>query len=408
MSDQSLDPTGRARRRLIGGAAAASAALATRAWGQTVDLGLPGGPSNRPLTRAFPEKGAMILQRERPPLLETPFEVFDQGVFTPTDQFYVRWHWPFPTEVDPTTFRINVRGHVDRTLSLSLADLLAMPRLEYAAVNQCAGNSRGLFTPRIVGAQWRHGAMGNAVWTGVSLRQVLDRAGVKAGATVVRVAGAEDPIGDPALRFAKSIAVDHARDDEVMLAFAMNGAPLPLLNGAPVRLIVPGWYSTYWVKMLNDIEVLAGPDESYWMARAYRIPATPRAHVAPDATGFPTVPINRMIPRSWVTNFADGAAAPFAAEFPVRGVAMGGDAGVTRVEVSIDGGGSWADARLGRDHGRYSFRQFSATVRPTRGAPLAIMTRCTNAAGVAQPLEPNWNPSGYMRGCVETATLVLQ
>jgi len=397
-----------ARRRLLAAAAVATAGAATRAWGRTVDLRLPGGPSARPLTTAYPEKGAMILQRERPPLLETPFEVFDQGVFTPNDRFFVRWHWPFPTAVDLATFKLNVRGHVGRPLSLSMADLLAMPRVELAAVNQCAGNSRGLFTPRVTGAQWRHGAMGNALWTGVSLRHVLDRAGVRAGASAVRFTGAEGAIGDDALRFAKSLAVDHARDGEVMLAFAMNGEQLPLLNGFPVRLVAPGWYSTYWVKMLNDIEVLTGLDEGYWMARAYRIPAAPGANVAPDATGYPTAPISRMAPRSWITNFADEATAPFAPEIPLRGIAMGGDAGVARVEVSTDGGATWAEARLGPDAGKYGFRRFEATLRPARAARLAVMTRCVNAAGAVQPLAPNWNPSGYMRGCVETTTLVIR
>src|SRR5438309_6820174 len=176
------------RRRLLGAAGVGALALTHPSWAQTmIDLPLPGGPGTRPITTDFPQKGPMILQRTRPPLLETPMEVFDRGVFTPNDQFYVRWHWAvIPTSVDADAFRLSVRGHVNQMLSLSIGDLLKMPRVELAAVNQCSGNSRGFFSPRVPGAQWAHGAMGNARWTGVLLRDVLDRAGVKPGAIQVR------------------------------------------------------------------------------------------------------------------------------------------------------------------------------------------------------------------------------
>jgi DMSO/TMAO reductase YedYZ molybdopterin-dependent catalytic subunit len=197
------------------------------------------------------------LQRTRPPLLETPFEVFDQSVLTPNDRFFVRWHWAvIPTAVDVDAFRLTVHGHVNQTLSLSLNDILALPRVELVAINQCSGNSRGYFQPRVPGGEWSHGAMGNARWTGVRLKDVLDRAGVKAGAIQVRFDGMDEPVVADAPDFMKSLDIDHARDGEVMLAYAMNGEQLPLLNGFPLRLIVPGWYSTYWVKMLYDIEVL--------------------------------------------------------------------------------------------------------------------------------------------------------
>ena len=161
------------------------------AWAEElVKLPLPSDPRERPLTHAFPQKTGMILQRTRPPLLETPMEVFDRGVFTPNDQFYVRWHWAvIPNSVDVHSFRLSVRGHVDKVLSLSIDDLLRLPRVELAAVNQCSGNSRGFFQPRVPGAQWAHGAMGNAMWTGVRLKDVLDLAGVKAGALQVRFKG---------------------------------------------------------------------------------------------------------------------------------------------------------------------------------------------------------------------------
>ena len=340
MSDFNQNVFATNRRRLLQGAiTAAGMVAALPAWADSfVELALPGGPDRRDLTTDFPEKKSMILQRSRPPLLETPFEVFDQGVFTPNDQFFVRWHWAvIPQQIDVAKFQVVIRGHVDKTLSLSMADILAMPRVELAAVNQCSGNSRGLFQPRVAGGEWENGAMGNARWTGVALRDVLDRAGVKAGAVAVRFNGLDQPVVDGAPDFMKSLGIDHARDGEVMLAFQMNGEQLPMLNGFPLRLIVPGWYSTYWVKMLNDIEVLDAPDQNYWMATAYRIPDTPYANVKPGETGFKTVPINRMLPRSFVTNVRNHATVKAGATVPIRGITFGGDCGVSRVFIDEAG-----------------------------------------------------------------------
>jgi DMSO/TMAO reductase YedYZ molybdopterin-dependent catalytic subunit len=253
---------------------------------QMVRLPLPGGPDERSISAAFPEKGALILQRTRPPLLETPFEVVDQSVFRPNDRFFVRWHWAvIPTQIDVGSFRLAVHGHVDNSLSLSLDEILALPQVELVAVNQCSGNSRGYFQPRVAGGQWSNGAMRNARWTGVRLRDVLDRAGVKAGAVQVRFNGLDEPVVDGAPDFMKSLDIDHARDGKVMIAYAMNGQQLPLLNGFPLRLVVPGWYSTYWVKMLNDVEVLEQPDTNCWMKTAYTIPDTSHASITPGQTG---------------------------------------------------------------------------------------------------------------------------
>ncbi len=390
-----------ARRRFL-----ALAAMAGPAFAKSVDLHLPGGPGARALTGEFPGKGRMILQRTTPPLLETPMADFDSGVFTPNDRFYVRWHWPFPTEIDPAAHRLRVEGHVTRRLDLSLAALQKLPRVELAAVNQCAGNSRGLFEPRVAGAQWAHGAMGNARWTGVRLRDVLDAAGVRPGAVAVRVSGLDAPPIDDAPDFAKSIGIDHARDGEVMIAWGMNGEALPLLNGFPLRLVVPGWYSTYWVKMLDRIEVLDAPDDGFWMTRSYLIPDTPGGHVAPGTKDFAKRPITAMVPRSFVTNIADGAALPWRPRLPVGGIAFGGDAGVAKVEVSGDGGANWQPARLGADAGKFGFRRFDADLAVARGAA-TVMTRCTNSAGVVQAMTPIWNPSGYMRGQVETVRVRL-
>jgi DMSO/TMAO reductase YedYZ molybdopterin-dependent catalytic subunit len=394
------------RRMFVGQVGlAALAVTSSSAWAEAiVTLPLASEPRERSMTNEFPQKRNVILQRVRPPLLETPLEVFDRGVLTPNDQFYVRWHWAvIPDAVDAGAFRLAVHGHVNTVLSLSLNDIIhGLPQVELVAVNQCSGNSRGYFVPRVPGAQWAHGAMGNAKWTGVRLKDVLDRAGVKPGAVQVRFDGLDEPVVPDAPDFMKSLDVDHARDGEVMIAYAMNDEQLPLLNGFPLRLIVPGWYSTYWVKMLSDIEVLDKPDDNYWMKTAYTIPDTPYANVTPGQTGVKMVPINRMVPRSFITNIKDGASMPAGAKKLVRGIAFGGDTGVAKVEFSSDGGKSWQPTKLGTDKGKYSFRQWETDFTLAEKGSHSLMVRCTNSANIVQPNVPNWNGSAFMRNVIET------
>lgn len=381
------------------------AAVAGPAWAKTVDLGLLTG-GERPITTAFPQKGAMILQRTRPPLLETPFDVYDQGVFTPNDRFYVRWHWGvIPNTIDTDKFRLAVHGHVDKQLSLSLPEITSLPRFEIAAVNQCSGNSRGFFQPRVAGGEWGNGAMGNARWAGVRLRDVLDRAGVKAGAIQVRFNGLDEPVVPDGPDFLKSLAVDHARDGEVMIAYEMNGQPLPLLNGFPLRLVVPGWYATYWIKMLNDIEVLNQPDTNFWMKTAYTIPNTPGADMKPGQADVEMVPINKMVPRSFITNLTAGTTIHAGAATAVRGIGFGGAAGVARIDFSGDGGKTWKPATLGPDEGKYGFRRWETGFTAAVKGDYVLMSRCTNADGLAQPERPNWNPAGFMRNVIEATSV---
>jgi len=406
---RSLTRRGLIHRGVAAGLAAYALPANVPAWaGSTVNLPLPGGPDERDITTDFPQKGTMILQRTRPPLLETPFEVFDQGVFTPNDRFYIRWHWAvIPTSVDVDKFRLNVYGSVNQPLSLSLTEIMALPQIEYAAVNQCSGNSRGLFQPRVAGGQWDNGAMGNARWTGVRLKDVLDRTGVKANSVQVRFNGMDEPVVPDAPDFMKSLSIDHARDGEVMLAYAMNGDQLPLLNGFPLRLIVPGWYATYWVKMLNDIEVLDSPDTNYWMETAYTIPDTPHADMKPGQANVPMVPINKMVPRSFITDLKAGTTIKAGASIVVRGIAFGGNTGVKQVDFSADGGKTWSLAHLGKDEGKYSFRQWQTNFVPAAKGALTLMVRCTNANGEAQPAEPNWNPAGFMRNVIESTVVTV-
>ena len=242
----------------------------------------------------YPEKTELILLTDRPPQLETPLRYFRTDL-TPNDAFFVRWHLSgIPTTVDLRTFRLEVGGHVNKPLSLSLNDLQTkFEPVSLVALAQCAGNSRSLFEPRVPGGQWGNGAMGNARWKGVRLKDVLDAAGVMPGAIQVGLHGLDVPALPKTPRFEKSLAIEHARDGEVMIAYEMNGAALPMLNGFPIRLVVPGWYATYWVKALSSVTVLDQPLKTFWMDKAYRIPDNADANEEPQHLSAVTVPINR-------------------------------------------------------------------------------------------------------------------
>jgi DMSO/TMAO reductase YedYZ molybdopterin-dependent catalytic subunit len=408
MPQNDSDEASQQRRRLLGslgalGATALLAPLTARAARSDI-IELPFENGHRPLTSTFAQKSRMILQRTRPPLMETPFEVFDQGVFTQNDRFYVRWHLPnIPASIDPATYRLAIRGHVKKTASLTLGELVhKFPRYEIAAVNQCSGNSRGFFSPRVPGGQWANGAMGNALWTGVRLKDLLDYANVPSNAIAVRFNGLDSGVIPRTPKFMKSLAIDHARDGEVMLAYAMNGAELPLLNGYPLRLVVPGWYATYWVKMVHDIEVLDKPDENFWTAKAYKVPDNHFANVRPGQTDIPQIPINRMLPRSFFTNLHSDDTLNAGQQTTVRGIAFGGINALKQVQLSLDDGHTWTDTQLGRDYGRYSFRQWQTSVRfPQRGQQ-SLMVRAIDSTGQAQPNVPNWNGAGFMRNVIES------
>ncbi|MGO4677935.1 molybdopterin-dependent oxidoreductase [Bosea sp. 2YAB26] len=352
---------------------------------------------------AYPGKRPLIELTARPPQLETPFGVFNDGLLTPNDAFFVRYHLAdIPIEIDPDAFRIAITGKVDKPLSLSLQELkTGFEPAEIIAVNQCSGNSRGLFDPRVAGGQLANGAMGNARWRGVPLKAVLDKAGVQAGAVQVSFDGLDGPMIPDTPDFIKALDIDHARDGEVMLAYAMNGEDLPWLNGFPVRLVVPGYFGTYWVKHLREIAVLDKAFDGFWMTSAYRIPANACACTEPGKAPAATVPINRFSVRSFITSVLNGATVRANADVMLRGIAFDGGYGVTDVAISPDGGKAWLAAALGENLGKYSFREWKAAVRLPKGEHV-LMVRATNRIGQSQPIEPLWNPAGYMRNVVET------
>lgn len=386
------------RTVLTGSSALMAAGTPLKAFANTVTL--PFGNGERPMVK-YPQKRPMIGLTARPPQLETPFSVFNESIITPNDAFFVRYHLAgIPLEIVPETHTVEIKGKVDKPLSLTMADLRRMASVEVVAVNQCSGNSRGFFEPRVAGGQLGNGAMGNARWRGVPLKAVLALAGVQKGAKQVVFNGLDNAIVDKTPDFVKALELDHANDGEVLLAYQMNGQDLPMLNGFPVRLVVPGYYGTYWVKHLSDITVIETVFDGFWMKSAYRIPDNDCTCVEPGTAPKVTVPIGRFSVRSFLTSIADGAQVN-AGPHTLKGIAFDGGTGIRQVDVSVDDGKTWVSAKLGSDLGKYSFRQWALPVKLAAGGHL-IKVRATSNGGKTQPDKATWNPAGYMRNVIET------
>ena len=398
--------TVRGRRRILAaGSAFAASTLApwplkAAAQAGSVDLPMVNGHRN---LAVFPEKRPMIVLTSRPPQLETPWEVFNEGVITPNDAFFVRYHNAgLPTRIDGDTHAIQIGGNaVARPFSITVAELRSQFKpVELVAVNQCSGNSRGLFAPRVQGGQLANGAMGNARWVGVPLKDVLARAQPTNSARQATFNGLDNGVmggGD----FVKALEIGHAMDGEVMIAYQMNGADIPFLNGYPVKLIVPGYYGTYWVKHLAEIQVIDHEFDGFWMKPAYRIPDNPCACIEPGTAPAATRPIGRFNVRSFITSVPDGARIRAGQALTVRGIAFDGGQGIREVAWSADGGQTWREAQLGPELGRYSFREFTFGMVPAPGA-YDLRVRAWNRSGQSQPMEALWNPAGYMRNVVES------
>ncbi len=358
------------------------------------------------LLQAFPEKRPLIVLSTRPPQLETPFEVFNESLITPNDAFFVRYHNNgLPAEIDGDKHVIKIGGNaVAKPFVLTMEALRTQfEPVELTAVNQCSGNSRALFEPRVTGGQLGHGAMGNARWRGVPLKAVLARAEPTNAARQVTFNGLDLALmggGD----FVKALGFGHAMDGEVMIAYQMNGTDIPYLNGFPVKLIVPGYYGTYWVKHLSEIEVIDHEFEGFWMNPAYRIPDNACNCVEPGSGPVATRPIGRFDVRSFITSLQPGATVPAGRATEVRGIAFDGGAGVSEVAFSTDGGQSWREAVLGADNGRYAFREFRFGFTPGKGTH-DLRVRAWNRAGQSQAMQATWNASGYMRNVVESVVV---
>lgn len=351
-------------------------------------------------------KDSMLLLTDRPPNIETPLRYFLQD-YTPNKVFFVRWHLSgLPAAVDADTFRLRVGGNVTREIALSLNDLKTkFTPFTITALCQCSGNSRSFFDPRMPGGQWKNGAMGNAKWTGVKLKDLLAYAGAKKDSKDVSFNGLDVPPMPTIPDFEKSLAYDHANDGEVMVAYEMNGESLPLLNGYPLKLVVPGWYATYWVGMLGSIQVHTKAFEGFWMKKAYLVPKdVPNGNERPDSLAQNLEPINIMDVRSLFVAPEPEQVIAAGSQTDISGVAFDGGYGITKVELSSDSGKTWLPAILGPDLGKYSWRRWHYSFTPTNKGNYYLQVKATNAKGQTQPMH-QWNRSGYMRNEVEILPL---
>jgi len=347
-------------------------------------------------------KKGMILLTDRPPNYETPLRYFKED-YTPNEVFFVRWHLAgLPTTVDTNTFRLSITGHVKNALSLSLNDLKTkFKSTSIVALAECAGNARSFFDPRVPGGQWKNGAMGNARWTGVKVKDLLAAAGVKKGAFDVSFNGLDEPPLASVPDFVKSLSITHAMDGEMMIAYEMNGVPLPLLNGFPLKLVVPGWYATYWVGMLNEIKVYPDTFKGYWMQKAYQIPKNVRnGNETHDSLAKETEPINKLDIRSIFVTPEPDAMIGINKKCELEGLAFDAGDSIVKVEISTDGK-SWKIAKLNPVIGKFSWRRWKYDWTPHKEGNYTVKVKATNALGETQP-DHQWNRSGYMRNEIET------
>jgi sulfoxide reductase catalytic subunit YedY len=356
----------------------------------------------------FPGKTDLILLTSRPPQLETPLAYFKELV-TPNDALFVRWHLAnIPTSIDLAQWKLRISGNIEKEIEFSMDDLKSkFDAVTYTAVIQCSGNGRSFFDPKIPGGQWKNGAMGNTTWTGARLKDILNAAGIKAGSQDVTFNGLDSGTLPTVPDFVKSLPVDKALEEDILVAYEMNGRPLLMLNGFPARLIVPGWYATYWVKALSEIAVTAKPFNEFWMNPAYRIPDTPCGCVPPGSKPQKTVPVARMTTRSLIIEPVEGAKLKLNKPAEIRGIAFSGGYGIKDVIVSIDGGRTWSKAQLGKDLGKYSWIQFSHAWKPAKRGNYTLMAKATNSIGESQPFEGLWNPAGYLWNKVEPVAITV-
>jgi len=346
--------------------------------------------------QAAPTAERRIIRSIRPQDWETPVALLDSWI-TPNDLFYVRCHFYTPT-VDVATWRLTIDGEVDRPVTLGMNDLRQMPRVTLPVTLECAGNGRAFFDPPVAGTQWQRGAVGNARWTGVRVSDVLKRAGLRASGRYLWLDGADRPLGK-APDLIRQLPIDKALHQDTLLAYEMNGKPLPVANGFPLRIIVPGWEGAYSVKWLTHIQVSDRENDGFWVQTAYRYPkkdVAPGAAVDPKDMG----PLTGLAVKSIITAPATGRLARGQAAV-ITGFAWAGEANVVKVDVSTDNGSTWMPATLGKEKAPYAWRQFQHPWRPTEPGSVVVLSRATDDKGRVQPIVERWNPSGYLWNVVD-------
>jgi sulfite oxidase len=341
----------------------------------------------------------MMVRSPKPEDLEMPLEAFTEWI-TPIDRFFVRCHTYTP-KVNLSDWSLKIDGKVDRPITLTLADLKKLPRVDLVGVLECAGNGRSFYEPRVAGTQWAFGSVGNGRWTGVRLRDVLQKAGIQNAATEILCDGADVPLGTMP-DFQRTIPTAKALHPDTLLAYEMNGQPLPIEHGFPLRVIVPGWAGDSWVKWLQHIEVLDHEFDGFWMKSAYRHPAQP---VAPGTAVDPSqmVPVTDLGVKSVIA--APGRWAK-TGSVRVQGTAWSNSSPVAKVDVSTDGGQTWKAAKLGGKPTKYGWRLWQIDWKAADGK-YTLMSRATNEAGQAQPLMEQWNPNGYLWNVAQPVAITI-
>ena len=353
------------------------------------------------------ENGPLITRVARPFDAETPVGEFTSWL-TPNEKLFVRSHFgpPTPEALDPTVWRLRVAGLVVHPLSLSLEELRQFETITLTTVLQCSGNGRAFHRPKVPGVQWERGAVGNVQWTGVRLRDVLRKTELQSQAKHVQFQGADRPIVASVPLFVRSIPLEKAIHPDTLLAYEMNGRPLLLLHGAPLRVITPGWMAESCLKWLTDITVQADESTGYYMQTAYRIPAATVAHDS-GRQSQKMLPVEEMPVKSLIATPGDGATVK-ASSVMIQGVAWGGEAKVVKVEVSFDEGKTWEQARLVGEDQLYAWRQWQFIWKAGTAGVCTILCRATDTRGDVQPTMSPWNPSGFLWNGWDRVTVTVE
>ena len=335
--------------------------------------------------QALQRKKGLVLHSPRPLDLETPPELLDSWI-TPIPRYFVRSHFYIP-QIEAAKWQLSIEGLVERPLHLTRNDLARLPQIERVVTMECAGNGRSFFRPRVAGIQWRKGAVGTARWKGVRLKDVLERAVLKTEAKHLACDGADTGMAT-APDFIRSIPTAKALHPDTLLATHMNGVALPIEHGFPVRLITPGWEGAASVKWLTRITAIPDEFDGFFMKTAYRYPTRP---VQPGEAVDPKdlAALTSLTVKSLLTRWTG----------PVSGVAWAGEAEIVKVEVSLDSGKTWNEAKLGPEKASFAWRRFEYNAKPTG----PVLARATDSQGRVQPPTPAWNPSGYLHNVPDTA-----
>ncbi len=325
--------------------------------------------------------------------LETPAELLDRSWITPVGLFFVRNHMSEPVTLDAADWQLKIAGEVEHPVTLTLPDLRRMEQATVINTLECAGNGRSFQRPRVPGVQWERGAVGNARYSGVRMRDILNRAGVKPTGKHVAFFGLDEPPSNVP-KFVRSIPIEKALDPDTLVATQMNGAPLLKHHGFPARALVPGWIGAASAKWLAEIRVLPREFEGNFMKPGYTMPNSP---IAPGSDVKPedSAAITSLGVKSIITHPADGGSVS-GKSVRVSGAAWAGEAQVASVDLSVDGGKTWVAARLGPEHAKYAWRFWEYVWKPSGRGEFEILSRARDNKGNVQPLEGRWNPSGYL------------